>query len=346
MAEPYPQVPQHAQPISYATPVMANDRSGGLLVFGVISIILGALAGCGALATPLALVGARFQPPGAPRIDARTIVTGLAVYAAVSAAFITLGIGSVRRRRWVRPIILSVSLPALVGGTFGFVVLLFLLPELFRQVPGQPPIPPGMVRGMQWATAGFSLFLYVVLPAAYFFYYRSSRVRDTLDVYDPGPAWTDRCPLPVFGLSVWLALACAAALGTALFPAVPLFGRYVSGAAAVGIVMVVMALLAAAAVLVYRVNVTGWWIATALLVLISTSYAYTAYTRGMLEYYRSAGFDEQQIQLMAQMSASRPRRWESLASLVPAGMALAYLVWVSRYFRGTPRPPALHNPPA
>lgn len=336
------QFPQAAGPspqyIGYATPVMIGYRTGGLMVFGIISMILGAIAGCGALMTPVALVATRMQPAGAPRVDVRSVGVGLVTYAAVCAAFVTLGIGSVTKKRWVRPVVLCVSLPALVMGVFGYAVMLYLLPELFRPIPGQPPIPPGMIRLIRWTTAAFALIAYVILPAAYFLFYRSPKVRDTLDALDPQPRWTDRAPLPVLGLSIWLALGCVMAGGSLIFPIVPVYGRYVTGAAAMALAGGVMLLLAIAAVLTYRVNVAGWWIALVLLVGVSTTYAYTFYTRGMVEYYRQAGFDDEEVQMLTQVRASGPRRWETLASLLPAVVAAGYLLWVYRYFTSRQNP--------
>jgi hypothetical protein len=336
------------QYIAYATPVLLGYRTGGLIVFGVISIILGALAGCGALATPFALMTAKMQPAGMPRVDGRSLFVGFVMYVAASAAFVTLGIGSIRKRRWVRPVILSISLPALVMGVFGYAVLLYILPDMFRPIPGQPAIPKGMLQSIKVVTAALSFIMYVVLPGAYYFFYRQATIRATLDALDPHPAWTDRAPLPVLGLAIWLALGCFFAAGSLIFPIVPAFGRYVTGVPAMLLVGVAMLLLLLAAVLTYRSSVAGWWLALILLVVVTATYTHTSYLRGLGEYYRVAGFDEQQQQMLSQMRATGPRRWESLASLVPAAVALGYLLWVHRHFTRRPTPAAaqVHAGPA
>src|SRR5437764_14512882 len=95
--------------ISYMTPSVRGfkDHSAMLLVVGILFIRGGCIAACGSLTTPLAMRAP--QPAGQPPPSAGILVSGLVMYVAIAAVAITLGIGSIRKRRWVRPIVLVLS---------------------------------------------------------------------------------------------------------------------------------------------------------------------------------------------------------------------------------------------
>src|SRR5258708_7282447 len=105
------------QPLSYQSSMGSrpeNDRKGGLIGFGIVTIIMGALSGCRGLASPLVLIVP--MPPGQPRMRAGTIVSGALLYVADATVLIWVGIGSVLRRRWVRPVVLATAVQILVIG--------------------------------------------------------------------------------------------------------------------------------------------------------------------------------------------------------------------------------------
>src|ERR1700741_3217683 len=90
----------------------AKDRSTALAIVGSLQIALGSLCG---LLVPVALLplvpAIRHQvevAQGAPP-DARGIFFGMAFYAMSALFFIWTGIGAILKRRWVRPVLLSVS---------------------------------------------------------------------------------------------------------------------------------------------------------------------------------------------------------------------------------------------
>src|SRR5688572_26349487 len=91
-------------------PARFKDRSTGLIVFGVIAILVGALCACIGLMTPFSLMTAYFVPPDqAAPVDVRSVIVGTLLYVALAGLFIGLGIGSFLFTRWLRPIMLSVA---------------------------------------------------------------------------------------------------------------------------------------------------------------------------------------------------------------------------------------------
>src|SRR5260221_9520661 len=120
---------------------LPHTRRGGLITYGVISIVIGAMAGCMAAMMPIALMTMRMTPmrtPGAttkvaiaapPPLATRMIVEGMLVYLVGSLFFIWLGIASCKCRRWVRPVILSLTWPVLIIGSLAMGMMAFLIPD-------------------------------------------------------------------------------------------------------------------------------------------------------------------------------------------------------------------------
>ena len=269
-------------PLNYrdaGTPFVQNDRRGGLVTYGVISIVIGSIAGCFAALTPLALLTSRMTPttgPATPKPDARAVVVALILYTLISASFIWTGIASCRRRRWVRPIILSVAWPWLFIGILALFATLVLIPDLQATMRSQPGFPAGAAGIFTAIMIGFMTLLYIALPVAYLLFYQRPDVQLTLDAYDPTHGWTDRCPLPVFGLSINLALLALYSLSQLQVMVAPCFGVFLTGSAATMLLLAQAALLLIAAVLSFRLRIEGWWLALFVTMAINLSWILSA----------------------------------------------------------------------
>ena len=115
LPDPAPVIATAPPPAAATAPVPAapeaplyRDRGTGLVLFGVVQIIMGLFA---LLMVPLIMLTAfmsRLAPGGSMRPG--QYVSTVATYALLSAALITLGVGSVQMRRWARALTLVVSL--------------------------------------------------------------------------------------------------------------------------------------------------------------------------------------------------------------------------------------------
>ena len=78
-----------------------KDRSTGLVVFGILTLLFGCLAG---LFVPLMLFGQIMaaKAPNAPPVNHAAMLPGMAVYGLLAVTLIWLGIGSIQKRRWAR----------------------------------------------------------------------------------------------------------------------------------------------------------------------------------------------------------------------------------------------------
>src|SRR5688500_18364489 len=108
--------------VPYETPNVPPDvvdQRGGMNALGIVLIVIGALAGCLAAFTPLALLAP--LPPGMAKPMARDVLVGAATYAGAAVLLVTAGVGSIRGRRWSRPVILIITGTWAVGGLMGLV---------------------------------------------------------------------------------------------------------------------------------------------------------------------------------------------------------------------------------
>jgi hypothetical protein len=82
-----------------------KNRSGGLVVFGVLTILLGVICG---LMVPMMLLGQLTKPQSAdvPAITLAMILPALLIYGGLAVAWVWLGIGSIKARRWARALLL------------------------------------------------------------------------------------------------------------------------------------------------------------------------------------------------------------------------------------------------
>ncbi len=147
-----------------ASPAGYKDRSTGLLVFGILLILLGALC---ALFVPLMILGQTMSASHTGmEPNYRMILPGAVMYGALAVAFIWLGIGSIKARRWARALMLVLSWAWLVTGVTAFAFLAVLLPQLLKTATGGKPLsPPGMRTTLMAVAFVIWAVMFLVIPA-------------------------------------------------------------------------------------------------------------------------------------------------------------------------------------
>jgi hypothetical protein len=186
------------------------DRRGRIKAMGVIQIVLGGIITLILLIMILGLLLGRAIAESAgtqqPSLAASLASTGVYVIAAVF--FFVVGIGSLKLRRWVRPVILAFMWPSLIFGVAGFVFGVTFLPTVFGAMPMPEGPDPALQRAVMSAMAvvvNVVLFVAcVVIPAIHVLIYQPGAIRETLEHFDTTPRFTDKCPTPVFGIVVSL----------------------------------------------------------------------------------------------------------------------------------------------
>ncbi|HEY7115247.1 MAG TPA: hypothetical protein VH475_01605 [Tepidisphaeraceae bacterium] len=351
------------EPIPYAGapggPTLEDSRRGGLIAFGIVSILIGALSGCmtvGAIfGVVMALQFGATTPGGAAAVANglpwAQFAVAILMYAAVATLFIWAGVDSIRCRRWVRPVCIALGWMAAVASAFYLAFLLVAMKDLpmllGSGVVGSTTVTGGPMGGtastvttstVTGAEVTFVIFLMftmtalgVIVPGLYAWFYSRPAVRRTLEAYDPAPSWTERCPLAVFVACVGLVIAAVGTAGTAVVnAATPFFGTYFEGAPSIALTGLAAIVMLAAAALMYRMNRAGWWLALAVIALGFASACTTLGTLGPIEFYRhgqTPAADLERLRHSAVLGGGTPLVFTCLAGVLCVG----YLVWVGKY---------------
>jgi len=328
------------------TPEFYRDRSTGLIVFGIIQVILGLLALLGIPLLLLSAVMSRKTMGGTLPIG--SYVLSVITYSAMAAVFITLGVGSIRARRWARALTLILSWMGLIAGSIGTVALAVGMPAGFIPMmkasgganPDIPPLSRGFIAVILTIMIVFFAVFFVALPAAFVLFYRRADVRETCEHRDPVERWTGRCPLPVLAASIVFAVGAFYLLCMSFTaPFMPFFGRYLSGVRGAVVCLAEAAVGGLLAIALFRRKYWAWWGAIAVLVMRSVSTVLT-FTRGnLLQAYSRMGMSGKQLQVMSANPMLRPGvlMWFTLTYVL---LIFGYLIWIKRYFA----PPVVVNP--
>ena len=315
-----------------------KDRSTGLMVFGILTLLLGCLAG---LIVPLMWFGQMMaaKVPNAPSANAAAFVPAVAIYGCLAVALIWLGIGSIKARRWARALLLIFSWSWLVMGVLMTAVMPVFMVKVMANLPtntqnGQPVMSPAAMTGMIIFMVLFNGVFFVVVPAVWTFFYKSRHVKATCEARDPVTRWTDACPLPVLGLCLWLLLSGAMMLFMPVMNrgVMPFFGMFLSGLAGSLLCLAVAAIWGYAAWLLYRLDMRGWWlILVAMLVIIVSSVA-TYARHDIIEMYHLMGYPQAQIDQLQKtgLLTGNHMAWLASFSMLPF---LGYLVFIKKYLR-------------
>jgi uncharacterized membrane protein len=340
--DPTPPVAPDATLISAAPADAApayTDRSTGLIIYGIVQILLAALA---ALMIPFMLLSAvlsRKMPGGA--MPAGTYVSGICSYSFAAAALAMLGIGSIQARRWAWALNLILSWIWLIIGVVATVAMTVFMPSIFAstfrqaaaQTPNAPPMPTGVAAVILTVVIVFFSIFLVVVPIAFLLFFKRKDVEETCRRRDPIERWTDRCPLPV--LAVSLLCGCGAVyylLLAVTTPMMPFFGRYLTGLAGAAALVTLAGIDGFLALSLYRLRLAAWWMAVGLLGLRLVSSALTFRHADLLQMYSKMGWSDAQLQ---QMSANPALRSSSMMLWWSMGFTLlffGYLIWIKRYF--------------
>ena len=313
-----------------------KDRSTGLMIFGILTLLLGCLVG---LFVPLMLFGQMMaaKTPNAPPANASAMLLAGAMYGCLAVILIWLGIGSIKARRWARALLLIFSWSWLVMGICMTVIMPFLMAKVFANLPanaktGQPAMPPAAITGAIVFMVIFFGVFFVVVPAVWTFFYNSRHVKATCEVRDPVTRWTDACPLPVLALCLWTWLAVPMMLFWPLtgHAVMPCFGMFVSGLPGALFCVMVAAIWGVAGWWLYRLDVRGWWLILIAMVVFAVSALLTYSHHDISELYQLQGMPQAQIDQIQKMGLFTGNRmgWFTVLFTLPF---LGYLLFIKKY---------------
>ena len=317
-----------------------KNRSTGLIIFGILTILLGCVC---ALLVPLMIFAQTMatKATGAPP-NFSTILPGVFLYGILAVALIWLGIGSIKARRWARALLLIYSWSWLIMGIVMVVVMAFWLPKIFGNIPstgtpGHPALPSAAIRMMMLSMMVIYAVIFVILPGMWTFFYGSRHVKATCEARDPVLRWTDACPLPVLACSLWLIFCAPMMLITPLtgHAVMPFFGTFLAGMPGALLYLAGAAVLSYGAWALYKLDRRGWWLIFIALCLFSISNILTYARHDVTELYRLMDYPEAQIKLIQNSGifTGNHMMWFMLFSTLPF---MGYLIFIKRFFRCKP----------
>jgi hypothetical protein len=254
----------------------------------------------------------------------------------MAAVLITLGIGSIRARRWARVLSLILGWGWLLVGIIAMVVYAIVLPKTLGAAAaagGQPLPEAAKVVAIVVAMTIFA-FIFILLPGAIVLFYQGKHVKATCAARDPIAGWTDACPLPVLALALWIAFG---GLFMLLMPPIyhgvaPFFGVLISGIPGTLFYLAISALWMYSAWTIYHLKVSGWWVVLIVTLLFSVSNLLTFTRVDLMQMYRMMGYPEAQIEQLQRLQflQSGAMIWMIAGGFLPL---VLYLLYVRRFFR-------------
>lgn len=315
MHHPQPQTPRDGH----------RDRSLGLVIFGVLEILIGL---CCAALIPLTLLTAAMSP----MVETGVILPSLALYGVMAAIFITLGVGSIRARRWAQTFTLSLSWVWLISGICTMMLSLWLFPGVWSELAAMSGLDAGVARLVALGINLLLAVIYVLLPGALVLFYRSPNVIATCSSRDPNPDWTSRCPQRLLALAVAYGLGGLSIIAVGAYGYVfPFFGSLLSGASG-AVCWAVVALLSVALTWgTCRREPWAWWTAVAAGLFAGLSSALTFASIDPSELFRIEGLLAEQRAILEPVWPASP--WLHVAiQILIWGSFLVYLVVVRPLF--------------
>jgi hypothetical protein len=314
-------------------PPKIKDRRTSLIVFGILQILLGCL--CVLLTAAMVFGQAMVARTTGNPMDIRLLLPVLVIYCGLAAVFVSLGVGSMKCRRWARALTLVLAWPWLCTGLISVPIFAVLLPKMLAgSLPQGQALPPGTAAVIFTVQLIVISVLFILIPLALVLTYRGPHVKATCEIRDPVPRWTDRVPLPLLGVAIifFVAGAMMPFFAIAYHGVMPFFGTLLSGLPGILFALILAALWIWIGLMWYQRRVVGWWALLASVLLFGISGALTFSRVDMLDWYRRMGYPESQIDLIRRQGFMTSGFMTWMASIW-IGPVLGYLLWAKRFFR-------------
>ncbi|MFI5455576.1 MAG: hypothetical protein ACHRXM_09005 [Isosphaerales bacterium] len=127
------------------------DRSTRLMLLGIFQVLLGCLCGLmGVMMVALFLLGPMAKAPQGQAMNRQMMIPGMVFYLLLAVAFIWLGIGLVRARRWAWTLTVVLSWMWLIVGVVSCVMFVFFIgPMMASSIAEQGKLPPEAMMAMR-----------------------------------------------------------------------------------------------------------------------------------------------------------------------------------------------------
>lgn len=274
-----------------------KDRKGGLVFFGIIHILLGGLSILMTLIMLLSMiVSANTEINATHPLNLNMMIPAILFYVLVAVWFIWMGIGSIKAKRWARAIILISSWFWLISGVSTILFMYVIMPDMYANMGESGELPQTAVFVIKIIMNSFMAIFFFVIPGAFVLFYGGKNVKATCEFRDPKIRWTDKCPLPVLGLTLLLGLGALFSFGGGFYyKIIPFFGNIINGNLATVLLFGISILLGFLTWGVYRLKIKALWGSVILFSLGGISTFVTSYKVNIFEFYKHMGISPESL---------------------------------------------------
>jgi hypothetical protein len=324
-----------------ASPAPYQDRSTGLILVGILEIGLGLVCLVMLAFMGIAAVSIGRLPEGpAAGMNSRLMIVYCGFYLLIALFFFTMGLGTLRGRRWARTIMLVVSWSWLISGVFGVIVMFFILPKMTGAISATAgrggAADPGFGIVIMGCVAVVMGLLYIVLPGVLLLFYRGPNVKATFEAKDSGIPWTDRVPAPVLALTLFFGVMAVGALAGTTYGVFLAFDYVLTGLPAILCFLVLGAISALLAWAIYQRRPAAWWGVLAWSVLggVHGVYFFKQGGAGLRRLYEAMGTPAVQLEQIEKMGIYDLWSHPVVLALLVVGWLgwFGFLIWVKRFF--------------
>jgi hypothetical protein len=347
-----------------------KDRRGWLIAFGIFEILIAVL--CLLIVILVVAVLCLPQPGGSNPAQANQVSPAvgmfgaLLVYGTTAAAFLTIGIGSIRCRNWARIAMLMLSGFCLVTGIFSTSSVLLVMPTVMRQ---QGATNPAAQQGVYLGLIVFMTVIMIVLPVIFLVFYSCKSVKATClsrtktrvsDALTPpitafakqfaaretnaaiqqmasnGTQAATKVPVPLIILAVLQGCGVLAPIGLLVVKSVFVFGIFLHGPSAIPYVLALSALSAYSAWSTLHQKLIGWEIGLYVAIFGIASFVTTFIGHDLMQVYRQMGLNEDHLRIFAHVPQLASIIW--ITTLVSFTVYFALLVYTRKFFSDHGRP--------
>jgi len=241
-------------------------------------------------------------------------------YYLIALVLVPLGYGHLKRRRWARPLSLTLLWSWLVVGLPLAVVFLFIL---FSSKDLSPAVALGFVVAVA--------LTYPLIPLLLIRFYRSANVRLTLESAQPRPSWLDGYPVPVLVLACLLLFYIVVLHVPIFFRGIfPLFGFWLSDLQGIVFIDLSILWLALLTWATLRFKIWAWWGALIYFGLLAISTVLTLARSHYSDMLVLLGFPSTEIQFL-QGIPFEGYHFAMFAGL-PLLLTLGWIIYAKRCF--------------
>ena len=275
-----------------------KNRKTGLMLFGILQLIMGALSFLFFIFTIFTFfLSSAINQAAQSEINPIQLLFGSFFYLIIAIVFIWLGIGSMGAKRWARALTLILSWFWLIIGIIVLIFMIYLMNGGFENfLQGNQSADPAIFKVLMIVMIFIMSIFMVLLPIGFILFYKSKHVKKTVEHFDSNVRWTDKCPLPVLAASLIFGYTAIFSVFNGIYGwVVPFMGFIFSGWMGALILLLNSIMYAYLAFQFYYMDKKSWLIALGYNIFWAISILITFSTNSIWDLYEKMNMNEAQI---------------------------------------------------